>query len=173
VHTEAPDMHEVEPILHGVATWQALPAAQGAQVPRLHTLSVPHAEPFGIISPVSLHETIGEHVVAPPWHGLAGSHDSPSVHATHAPPLHTLPLPHVMPFGTLPDSMHTGIPVLHAVVPVRHGLPATTQLAPATQGTQSPVALHTLSFPHGVPGGDAVPVSLHVEVEPEQLSDPT
>jgi hypothetical protein len=173
VHTEAPDMHEVEPTLHGVATWHVLPAAQGVQVPRLHTLSIPHAVPFGIVSPVSVHETIGEHVVAPRWHELAGSHGSPSAHATHAPPLHTLPLPHVMPFGTLPDSMQTGAPVLHAVVPVRHGLPATMQLAPATHGTHVPLALHTLSCPHGVPGGDAVPESLQVEVEPEQLSDPT
>ena len=92
--------------------------------------------------------------------------------ATHAPPLQTLSAPHDVPFGAFPVSMQTGVPVLHAVVPVRHGLPATAQICPATQATHSPAPLHTLSCPHAPPGGTFMPVSTHVGAAPAQSRRP-
>jgi hypothetical protein len=94
------------------------------------------------------------------------------MHTTHAPPLHTRSVPHDDPLGALPDSRQIGAPVLHAVVPVRHGLPDTTHDDPATQSMQVPVALHTLSCAHEPPGGSFMPVSTHVGVAPEQSSLP-
>jgi hypothetical protein len=91
---------------------------------------------------------------------------------THAPPLQTWFVPQEEPFGALPDSMQTGAPVLHVVVPVRQALPVTAQLDPATQVTQVPVALHTLSCPHAPPAGTFIPVSVQVGVVPVQVSVP-
>jgi len=104
---------------------------------------------------------------------LAGTQESPTVHVTQAPPLHTLSVPQGVPFGVLPDSMQTGDPVLHAVVPVRHGLLAMVHVDPATHAMQVPVSLHTLSWPQVAPGGRFMPVSPHVGVGVEQSSFPT
>lgn len=41
--------------------------------------------------------------------------------ATQAPPLHTLPVPHALPFGVLPVSRQMGTPVLQTVMPMRQG----------------------------------------------------
>jgi hypothetical protein len=103
---------------------------------------------------------------------LVGTHERPCVHVTQAPPLQTLSVAHGVPFGVLPDSMQTGAPVLHAVVPVRHALPATVQADPAMHATQVPDELQTLSVPHVPPAGTFIPVSTHVGDAPEQLSVP-
>ena len=121
------------------------PAAHGEHAPILQTLSVPHEVPSVTFIPVSTQLTDGEQTVVPAWHALAGTHESPAMHVTQVPPLHTLSLPHGVPVGVLPDSMHTGEPVLHAVVPVRQGLLAIAQLDPATHATHMPVALQTWS----------------------------
>jgi hypothetical protein len=82
------------------------------------------------------------------------------------PPLQTLSIPQDVPFGALPDSRQTGAPVLQAVVPVRQAFPATVHVAPAVHATHMPVPLQTLSWPHAVPAGTVVPVSVHVGVPP-------
>jgi hypothetical protein len=54
------------------------------------------------------------------------------------PSWQTLPVPHDVPFGLLSLSVQTGAPVVHAMVPVRQGLLATSHVAPAIQAWQLP-----------------------------------
>jgi hypothetical protein len=122
---------------------------------------------------MSMQETDGEHTVLPWWQGLAGTQDSPAAHATQSPPLQTMPVPQDVPLARLSDSMHTVAPVLHAVMPVRHGLPVTAQVAPLAQATQAPVASQTLSFPQADPGAKAVALSTHAGGLCEQSREPT
>jgi hypothetical protein len=151
--------------------WQPAPDVQSTQLPLLHTLLVPQPVPFVSMVPVSV-QVIGEHEVLPAWQALVGVHASPAVQATHAPALHTMFVPHIMPSWTLPASAHAGAPVLHVVVPVRQGLPETWQLAAAVQSTHAPVAPQTLLVPQVVPGESSVPLSVHLGVPVEQSSDP-
>lgn len=142
-------------------------------VPELHTWSVPHEVPLVRLTPVSVHATAGEHAVFPSWHGFAGTHDRPAEHATQSPPLQTRPVPQDVPLARLSDSMQTAAPVLHAVTPVRHSLPGTEQVEPLAQGTQAPVASHTLSFPQADPGAKFVDLSVHAAMLCEQSREPT
>ena len=96
----------------------------------------------------------------------------PTVQAAHVPPLHTIFVPQEVPLATFPDSEQTGAPVLQAVVPVRHGLPTTLQLAPTLQLTQLPVAPQTLFVPQLVPAARSVPLSLQTGVPVVQASAP-
>jgi hypothetical protein len=160
-HADTPDAQDVVPSLQGSVNGHVLPAAQAVHVPALQTLSVPHGMPFAIIPPASPQLIVGEQTFLPVWHGFDGTQLIPSMHATHAPPLQTLPAPHGVPFGALADSRHTGAPVLHTVVPVRQGLPVTAHVAPATHVAQEPAALQTMSFPQAVPAARFMLVSLH------------
>lgn len=72
--------------------------------------------------------------------------------------MQTLFVPHEVPAAVLPDFWHTGEPVLHAVVPVVHGLPV-LQLAPWLQLTHEPLLLQTLPLPQEVPGATFCPES--------------
>jgi hypothetical protein len=162
MQTGAPLVHEMTPVLHGSEGWQMVPVAHETQAPAaLQTLSVPHDVPLGSMLPLSAHETLGEQTVLPAWQAIAGVHARPSTHATQVPPLQTMLVPHVTPFGPLPDSIQTGAPTLQAVVPTRQGLSATWQLEFAAQATQAPDALQTLSVPQGVPAGTSVSASSH------------
>lgn len=114
-----------------------------AQLPAEHTLSVPQAVPSDIDVPTSMQPTAGEQTVFPPWQALVGVQSAPLLHAAQTPPLHTIPGPHDVPFGALPDSRQTGSPVLHAVAPTRQTLDGTEQVAPTTHATQAPVAPQT------------------------------
>jgi hypothetical protein len=98
---------------------------------------------------------------------LAGTQLSPAAQVTQTPPLHTLPVPHDVPFATLPESRQTGEPVLQVVMPLRQGLPGTVQLAPPVQAVQAPGALHTMLVPHDVPAAMLVAASLHCTVAPQ------
>ena len=98
---------------------------------------------------------------------MAGTQLSPAEQVTHTPPLHTLPVPHDVPLATLPESRQTGAPVLQVIVPLRQGLPATVQLAPAMQAVQVPDALHTMLVPHDDPAGRLVVASVHWTVAPQ------
>ena len=71
-------------------------------------------------------------------------------------------VPHIVPFGRLPVSLHTGEPVAHDTTPVLHALVG-WQLAPAAHETQVP-ALQTLSVPHETPLVSTLPVSVHAIV---------
>ena len=121
---------------------------------------------------MSAHAIAGEQVWVPAWHGFAGVHDTPAVHDTQIPALHTRLVPQEVPFATLPCSTHTGAPVLHVVVPVRQGLPVTVQLAPTLHATHAPTALHTLSVPQLVPAGTSRFLSLQTGVPVAQVSIP-
>jgi hypothetical protein len=88
------------------------------------------------------------------------------------PLLHTRFVPHEVPLGAFADSMHTGAPVLHVVVPMRQGLPASAQAAPTWQSTQPPVAPQTLSVPQAVPAGTSVPLSTQTGVPVAQARPP-
>jgi hypothetical protein len=173
VQADTPVAQELTPDLQGLATWQLVPAAQAEHVPALHTLSTPHAVPLATETPVSTQPIEGEHTVAPTWHEFVGTHDTPSLQGMHAPPLHTESDRHLTPSGALPDSMQTGSPVLQAVLPIRHGLPATMQLDPAAQATQLPVELQTMFLPQATPVPVRVPVSRQAGIAGAQSSPPT
>jgi len=168
---ETPVEHEVVPTLQRSVTWQAL-TAQATQTPALQTLSVPQEDPFARSSPLSEQLMAGEQTALPLWHGLAGVQESPTAQATHAPPLQTLPKPHIVPSGAFPDSKHTGAPVLQTVEPTRQGAPGMAQTDPATHATHEPAAPQTRSFPQAVPEGRLIPVSVHWAAPPVQVSAP-
>jgi len=170
--TAVPVTHEFAPVLHLLEGWQLAPGTQMTQAPLLQTLSVPHAAPLARFLPVSAQVIAGEQVCVPAWHGLVGAHERPAVHDTQLPELHTMFVPQEVPLATFPDSAHTAAPVLHVVVPVRQGLPATVQLAPTLQATQVPVALQTLSVPQPVPAATSVPRSVQTGIPVEQVSIP-
>jgi hypothetical protein len=96
----------------------------------------------------------------------------PTVQAVHVPPLQTMLVPQEVPFATFDDSVHTGAPVSQDVVPIRHDLPVTLQVAPTVQLTQLPVEPQTLFVPQPVPAATRVPVSLQTGVPVEQASNP-
>lgn len=65
----------------------------------MQTRFVPHATPLTRLVPVSVHVMAGAQSCIPAWHGFAGVHDSPAVHARQLPELHTMFVPHEVPFG--------------------------------------------------------------------------
>jgi len=73
------------------------------------------------------------------------------VHDTQTPALHTMFAPHEVPLATSADSVQTTAPVVHEVVPVRHGFPLTVQVAPTLQVMHTPALVQTLSVQVGVP----------------------
>ena len=88
--------------------------------------------------------------------------------ATQLPALQTMLVPQTVPFGASPDSMQTGVPVLQAMVPLRQGLPGTTQSMPGAQAAHAPVAPQTMSVPHDVPAATFVLVSVHAAPRPSR-----
>jgi hypothetical protein len=97
---------------------------------------------------------------------------TPTVQAVHVPLLHTMFVPQEVPLAALADSVQTGAPVVHDVVPVRQGLPLTLQVAPAVQLTQLPVEPQTLLVPQLVPAATRLPVSLQTGVPVEHARVP-
>src|SRR5450432_3688359 len=170
--TEIPVAQEVAPTLQGVADWQAWLSLQAVQLPLLQTLSAPQAIPLGTTPPASGQLTDGTQVVFPVWQALVGTQSRPAVQDVHAPPLHTIPAPQSLPFGALPDSTHTGDPVLHAVTPTRHWFLGTVQLAPTTQAPQTPTALQSIPAPQAVPAGALLAPSRHIGAPAVQLNVP-
>ena len=79
-----------------------------------------------------------------------GTQSAPSAQALHCPERHTIPAPHEVPFGWLPESAQTEAPVAQEIVPARHEFPDGAQAPPAAQVTQAPL-LQTLSCPQTVP----------------------
>jgi hypothetical protein len=98
--------------------------------------------------------------------------ERPTVQAVQAPPLHTRFVPQEVPFARFPDSVQTGAPVSQAVVPFRHGLLLTLQVAPTVQLAQLPVEPQTLFVPQLVPAASSVPVSLQTGVPVAHASVP-
>ena len=172
MHTGEPVAHDVVPVLQALVGWQLEPAAHDTHVPALQTLSVPQPAPLASALPVSVQAMLGEQTVMPAWHGFAGTQLEPAEQVAQLPAWQTMFAPQALPFATSPDSMQTGVPVLQAMVPLRQGLPGTTQSMPCTQAPQAPVALQTMSVPHDVPAVTFVLVSVHDGAAPEQTSAP-
>jgi len=61
---------------------------------------------------------------------------------------------------------------VQTVVPVRHGLPVTVQLAPGVQFVHTPVALQTLFVPQLVPAATLVFLSVQTGDPVEHASVP-
>jgi hypothetical protein len=160
--------------LHVVpAGTQSRPAAQSTQVPLLQTLSVPQVRPLSTFIAVSVHVGVPPpQVNVPLWHGFVGVQAVPAAQATHEPLPQTMPAPQVVPFGLLPESMQTAVPVLQEVMPLRHGWPDTAHACPAAQSTHMPDR-QTRSVPHAWPSVTAVVVSVQVGVPPAQDCIPT
>ena len=170
--TAAPVAHDVAPVRHALAGVQLTPAVHAPQVPPSHTLFVPQEVPSATF-PVSAQTAAPvAHDVAPVRHGLAGVQVAPEVQDAQAPLLHTMFVPQEVPLARFPDSEQTGAPVSQAVVPVRHGLPPTLQLAPTVQLTQLPVVPQTLFVPQPVPAVSSVPLSSQTGVPVVQASAP-
>lgn len=156
--TELPELQSVRPATHGapglvVHIWLA------THMPQLpfesHTWAEPQAVPAILLLPST-------QVVAPVAHELSPLRQAGFglvVQAMAAVQLTQLPLtlqtwlvPHVVPGGRLPESMHVWTPVVHEVMPVlQEGLGLVVQAVPATHATHEPLALHTWSGPHAVP----------------------
>ena len=94
------------------------------------------------------------------------------MHGTQTPALHTMFAPHEVPLATSADSVQTGAPVVHEVVPVRHGFPVTVQVAPTLQAMHAPALLQTLSVSQVVPAATLVFLSVQVGAPVEQESAP-
>jgi hypothetical protein len=88
------------------------------------------------------------------------SHGCPAVQELHTPPPHTRFVPHGVPSATSPFSVHTGVPVLQVVVPVRQTLEG-RQTSPTVHGLHDPPP-HTALTPQVVPSATRPPVSVHV-----------
>jgi hypothetical protein len=172
MHTGEPVAHDVVPALHALAGWQLEPAAHDTQVPALQTLSVPQEAPLASALPVSVQAMLGEQTVMPAWQGFAGTQIEPAEHVAQLPAWQTMLAPQAVPLAASPDSMQTGVPVLQATVPLRQGLPGTTQSIPCTQAAHVPRASQTMSVPHDVPAATLVVVSVHDGADPEQTSVP-
>ena len=102
---------------------------------------------------------------------MAGWQADPAEHAAHEPFWQTIPAPHTVPLGAFPASMQTGAPVLHAVVPLLHGLPGTAQSLPAAHVAQAPRPSQTIPVPHAVPAATLVLASMQ-PTDGEQTSVP-
>jgi hypothetical protein len=89
-------------------------------MPSLHTMFVPHDAPFDL-SVVSLHtgRPVAQEIV-PFLHALGGWQAMLIVHAPHVPLLHTMLVPHEVPFGLSPVTPQTIVPVAHEFAPVLH-----------------------------------------------------
>ena len=95
----------------------------------------------------------------------------PSVHVPHDPLLHTMFVPHVVPFILFPPSTHVCAPVAHEVTPFLHTFGFVVHASPAAHATQVPEPLQTMSVPQLVPGA-LLPPSMQVCVPVEQLVIP-
>ena len=122
------------------------------------------------VLPVGSFAAVSTQVEAPVAHEVAPSlqvvglvvQETPAVQATHAPALQTWFVPQTVPFGSLPASRQTELPVAQEVEPVRQKVGLVAQAWPATQVTQAP-PLQTWSVPQTVPSG-SLPASTQTEL---------
>ena len=140
---------------------QLPPAVQLLHAPALHTLLLPHDVPFVRFPFSTQTEVPVAHDVAPVWHAVGGVQLTAAVQLLHAPALHTLLLPHDVPFARFPFSTQTEVPVAHDVAPVWHAVGG-VQLTAAVQIPQAP-PLQTLFVPHDVPFA-TFPVSAQTDI---------
>jgi hypothetical protein len=173
VHTGRPVEQPVVPRWHVLFGVQVAPTVHAPHAPLSQTSLVPHVVPLAALFWVSVHT--GAPVVqsvVPVWQALAGVHVAPCVHALHAPPLHTALVPHDVPLAALlPVSVHDGVPIEHARVPVWQALVGVHD-APVVHALHVPLS-QTRLVPHGVPFATLACVSLHTGSPVEQPTAPT
>jgi hypothetical protein len=164
LQTMSPVSQLYEPLWQGLVGVQIPPVVHGPHTPLRHAMLFPHESPFMMLF-VSTHTGLPVvHEIIPFLHGFDGWQLAPALQVVQVPPLHTLPDAHDVPLSTLPDSMHTALPVVHEIIPVLQGF-AGGQLAPALQPMHAPLP-HTLFVPHDVPSV-TLPVSVQTEVPVE------
>jgi hypothetical protein len=172
VQTGTPLVHTIDAVWHGFDDVHAAPAVHAPHVPVLeHTMFVPHELPTGRF-PVSVHTgaPLVQSVTAV-WHGFVDAHAAPLVHAPHAPALeHTMFVPHDVPAGRFPASVHTGAPLVQSVTAVWHGF-VDAHAAPLVHAPHAPALEHTMFVPHDVPAATAAPAT-HAGDPDEQSSAP-
>jgi hypothetical protein len=172
-HVGVPPAHVTWPLLHGLAAGtQAAPTTQAPHTPLLQTWPVPQAAPFLLVSaPWSTH--VGEppaHEILPTSQELPpGTHAASALQVPQTPPLHTLPVPQIVPSARPPTSTQVAVPLVQEIWPRWHALDG-VQAAPVAQEPQTPW-LQTAPPPQGVPSARG-PVALQVAVPLEQESWP-
>jgi hypothetical protein len=123
LHTGTPDEQAIDPVWHALSlgTHDA-PVVHAPQAPLSQTSFVPQEVPLRRVLPRSVHvETPVAQEVVPPWHGLAGVHETLAAQTVHAPLSQTWPEEHVplVPLGRLVSvSVHTETPPEQVVEPV-------------------------------------------------------
>ena len=114
-----PVVHDVMPNLQLLVDAHESPGVQATHWPVLHTRSVPQDAPLGLFAAVTQIGEPAAHEMMPTWHGLAGVHAVPAVHAPQVPlPLQTRWVPHDVPAGRLVLATQTGARFTHEMVPV-------------------------------------------------------
>jgi len=149
VQTGAPVVQAIVPVRHGLVGVQALPAAQAAHEPLLHTMFAPQTVPFACALPVSMHDStpLAEQIVCPTRHGLAGVQTPPPVHeGTSAPASTEPPVP-----ATDPPELPAIDPAVPALPP-RPAVPATPPRPPAPVTPPAPPAPAAPTPPSGNSG---------------------
>lgn len=153
----APVVQSMTPVLHGAPglSVQALPAWQVTHWPLpLQTWPMPHGVPASKLSPSTQPEADPQEVTPTlqRWPGLS-VHTVPAAQVVQTPVLQTLSIPQNFPSASLVAlSTHSGAPLLHAIAPFLHRLPALVgQGAPVEQGMQVPAGLQTWSAPQDEP----------------------
>jgi hypothetical protein len=161
--TGTPVLQVVVPVRQGLPeTVQAAAAVQLPQTPvALQTLFVPQLVPAATSVLLSLQTGVPvEQASVPLWQALVvGVHGPFCWQLPHAPLLQTMLVPQEVPFGLLPVSVHTPVPVAQTIAPVRHRFVG-LQVLPAVHAVHAPL-LHTMFVPHEVPLVLVCPVSTH------------
>jgi hypothetical protein len=161
---DAPLLHEVIPLTHMFDGVHPDPAVHETQLPLSQTSFVPHTIPLGMGVLVATHvDTPLPHDVMPIKHGFEGVHIVPAVHEPQLPLSQTSFEPHAVPLAAgVVVATQVETPVLHEVIPVKHGFVGVHD-RPAVHETQLP-PLQTSFVPHVVPLATSTDVGTQVDV---------
>ena len=168
-HTGAPLVQIVVPVVHGLPVEHAAPGTHATQAPAPLQTPPAHAVPAAELPLAVQTGAPLVHTMEPVRHAIGGVQAIPLVHALHTPAaLHTPPA-HAVPAAALPFAVHTGVPVVHEMAPVRHAAVGVHDVPPV-QTEHAPLPLQTPP-PQAVPAG-ALPVTLHTGAPVLQASVP-
>jgi len=164
VQTDAPVVQTIDPVRQALPGVQALPAAQAAHAPLLHTMFVPQTVPLACAVPVSMHDAtpLAEQIVCPTWQRLAAVQTPPGVHdgPPPVPPRPPMPVPPPpprppMPVPPVPPRPPVPLPPVPLVPPVPP--PPMDPPEPATDPPELPAIDPAL--PPALPPRPAVPAT--------------
>jgi hypothetical protein len=145
-HIWLPVAQEVTPSMHAPGfVSQASPAVQAPHAPALHTWFVPQLAPSARTVEVSTQSsTPVEQSVTPTRHAVGFVlQGSPAEHAPQTPPLQTMSVPQLVPFGTgSAVGSQVCVPLVQLVRLTVHA-PAGVQSAPAVHALHAPEPSHT------------------------------